>query len=256
MKTVDDPALMNIINVFQNNHKSIISDLFYGFRSQILTCNNCRESLINYQIFNFFIFPIEVVYNSKNKQDINTRSYGVGRSTYQTSSRVYGNFYNGYSSPNRYEYNYNRNQKKEVTLEDCFDNEISENIFDGDNQIYCNRCKKSCKARGENKIFSTPYFLILILNRGKGNEFKCDVDFKEELNIKKYVQSKDCPYIYNLIGVISHLGESSMNGHFIADCKHFDGQWYSFSDSSVSGPSYRYNKKGTPYILFYQYKEI
>ena len=259
LKSSQDQALMNIINMFQDNHKSIISDLFYGFRSQILTCEKCHEQLINYQIFNIFIFPIEVVYNSKNnqnKKDNNTSSR-LTRSTYQKSSQDYGNFYNGYSRPSGYrEWNYTNSREKVVTLEDCFNNEISETFFDADNQIYCNRCNKQCNAKGESKIFSTPYFLILVLNRGRGNEFKCDVDFKEELNIRKYVQNKDCPYEYNLIGVISHLGESSMNGHFIADCKHFDGKWYSFSDSSISGPNYKYNKKGTPYILFYQSKEF
>ena len=246
LKNSPDRELMNIINLFQNNHKSIISDLFYGFRSQLLTCNNCKEKLINYQIFNIIIFPIEVVYNSKNKNGKNVQ-YGLRNRNYQTSSSEIGRFY--------YQGDYGYNQKK-VTLEDCFDNEISDMVFDRDNQIFCNKCNKSCDALGESKIYSTPYVLILVLNRGKGNEFKCDVEFREDLNIGKYVINKECPHKYNLIGVISHLGESSMNGHFIADCKHFDGKWYSFSDSCVSGPSNKYQKKGTPYILFYQSREI
>ena len=113
-------------------------------------------------------------------------------------------------------------------------------------------------AKGISKIYSSPYILILILNRGKGNQFDCDVDFRETLNIKKYVDAdnrNNCPNEYELIGVISHLGESSMSGHFIADCKHFDGKWYCFNDSSVT-PTYKYSQKGTPYILFYQSNEI
>ena len=43
-----------------------------------------------------------------------------------------------------------------------------------------------------------------------------------------------------------------MSGHFIADCRHFDGKWYTFNDSIVSGPNSKYSKKGTPYILFYE----
>ena len=115
-----------------------------------------------------------------------------------------------------------------------------------------------CNAKGISKIFSSLYILILILNRGKGNEFDCDVDFKEKIDIKKYIDKNNrnnCPNEYELIGVISHLGESSMNGHFIADYKHFDGKWYCFNDSSVP-PIYKYSQKGTPYILFYQYSEL
>ena len=255
LKNVNDSELKNIINIFLANHKSIISDLFYGLRSHIITCKKCNKELINYQIFNLFIFPIEVVYNSKYKEDRNSRS--LRTNNFQTSSQEIGRFYyeNTDFRADYRERNYGNSIKK-VTLEDCFINELSEIVFDEDNKIFCNKCNSMCKAIGKNQIFSTPYFLILILNRGKGNKFDCEVDFKEELNIKKYVQNKECPHTYYLIGVISHLGESSMNGHFIADCKHFDGKWYSFNDNIVSGPYNMYNKKGIPYILFYQSREI
>ena len=260
MKNIDEPELRNIINVFQNMHKSIISDLFYGFKSQIIKCSKCNNELINYQIINLLIFPIEVVYNEKKnnswKQNDNFSSQRRGK----TSNSAYGSFYDGYSGESKRHTNYYNNNfynersgNKSVTLEDCFENEVSETDFKDENQIFCNKCGKMCNAKGISKIYSSPYILILILNRGKGNQFDCDVDFKETLNIKKYVERNDCPTDYELIGVISHLGESSMSGHFIADCKHFDGKWYSFSDSSVTGPSNNYTKKGTPYILFYQH---
>ena len=263
MKNIDEPELRNIINVFQNMHKSIISDLFYGFKSQIIKCSKCNNELINYQIINLLIFPIEVVYNEKKnnswKQNDNFSIQRKGRTTNST----YGSFYDGYSGESKSHTNYYNNNfynersgNKSVTLEDCFENEVSETDFKDENQIFCNKCGKMCNAKGISKIYSSPYILILILNRGKGNQFDCDVDFKETLNIKKYVERNDCPTDYELIGVISHLGESSMSGHFIADCKHFDGKWYSFSDSSVTGPSNKYTKKGTPYILFYQHNGI
>ena len=266
MINIEDPALMNIINVFQNTHKSIISDLFYGFRRQSIECSVCQQTLINYQIFNLLIFPIEVVYNNKKNNSMEQKDNFYGRrNKMYTSNQTYGSFYDGYSGASKshnynYNYNYNNNYysksgEKSVTLEECFENEISDTNFYGENQIFCNNCRKMCNAKGVSKIFSSPYILILILNRGKGNEFDCDVDFKEKINIKKYVDSNDCPNEYELIGVISHLGESSMNGHFIADCKHFDGKWYSFSDSSVTLTN-RYTKRGMPYILFYQYSGI
>ena len=70
MKNIQEPALLNIVNHFQNTHKSIISDLFYGFKSQLLICEKCENKLLNYQIFNLIIFPIEAVYNLKNKKKI------------------------------------------------------------------------------------------------------------------------------------------------------------------------------------------
>ena len=39
------------------------------------------------------------------------------------------------------------------------------------------------------------------------------------------MSTNDSPKKYNLIGVISHLGQSSKEGHFIAICKHFNDNW-------------------------------
>jgi ubiquitin C-terminal hydrolase len=260
----NEPELQNILNVFVTNHKSIFSDLFYGFMSQTIECSKCKQRLTNYQIFNFIIFPIENVYNSKKGNNRNNnfkenktfiRPAGKPSSSYwSTSSSVIGSFH---SNQNRSYVQNNYNDrfdtgKKSVTLDDCFENEIDDINFKGDNQIYCNRCRKLLDAKGQNRIFSSPHVLILILNRGKANQFDCDVEFDENLNIGKYVVSKQCPSRYKLIGVISHFGESSMSGHFIADCRHFDDKWYCFNDGIVTGPSSRYSKRGTPYILFYQ----
>ena len=260
-----NPELQQIINVFVTNHKSIFSDLFYGFMKQIIECSQCHFEFINYQIFNFIIFPIENVYNSKKNKDNNYNSPRTqvvnkasmppaGKPSY-TSNSTYGSWY-GQQNTNislSRSYNYGAyDNKRSVTLEDCFQNEIEYVNFKGENQIYCNRCKKLLDAKGKNKIFSTPHVLILILNRGKANQFDCDVEFQENLNISRYVEIEQCPKNFKLIGVISHFGESGMGGHFIADCKHFDGKWYCFNDGLVTGPNYKYSKQGIPYILFYQ----
>ena len=263
------PELQYAINMFMNYHNSIFADLFYGFSSQTIECSNpnCHQRLTNYQIFNFIIFPIENVYNSlKGKKNNNyyeedkkhispSNMRPAGKPSYTTTENSeYGKWYNDTSKKSYSNNYYNRNDygKKSVTLIDCFENEINTIEFKGDNQIYCNRCNKLLDAKGENRIFSSPHVLILILNRGKANKFDCDVEFEESLNIEKYVESKQCPTKYKLIGVISHFGESSMSGHFIADCRHFDGKWYTFNDSIVTGPNFKYSKKGTPYILFYE----
>ena len=267
------PELRKIFNLFVTKHKSIFSDLFYGFMSQTIECSKCHNELINYLIFNFIIFPIEVVYNSKKNKNKNiykdtyqTRMspYNMrpaGKPSYTTNSE-YGNFYNNYQKDNTPYYDSNRSKyqsydrgRKSVSLEDCFDNEIDDINFKGENQIYCNNCKKLLDAKGKVRIFSSSHVLILILNRGKANKFDCDVEFDEYLDINRYVENKQCPTKYKLIGVISHSGESGMGGHFIADCRHFDNKWYCFNDSIVSGPSSSFAKKGIPYILFYLNKD-
>ena len=78
----------------------------------------------------------------------------------------------------------------------------------------------------------------MILNRGKGNVFNIKLDFSLQIDITDFVLTKSQNReIYNLYGVIKHLGQSGPNALFVAACKSpFDGDIYNY---------------GTPYILFY-----
>ena len=146
----------------------------------------------------------------------------------------------------------NNNEIPKLNLYDCFKDNENEEILSGSNQIFCNHCRRTSNALTKNEMYKIPNVLILILNRGRGNVFQCDVDFPHQLNLNNFVNNPSSPNTFELIGVISHLGESSMEGHFIACCKHFDQNWYLFNDGLVSPISSTDIKKGTPYILFYQ----
>ena len=239
---------------FKKIHNSIFADLFYGFQKSQIKCISCGFVDGNYSVFNFLIFPLEKIYNSL-KGDIRNNNYKYG---HRGNNNIYGQL----SSPtyninsNKLSLNNNNNEQRKLTLDDCFKDFEKEELFFGNNQIHCNKCNKNSNAIMGNKIYKAPNVLILIINRGKGNYFKCDLDFPHQLNIGNYILNNNSPKIYNLIGVISHLGESSMEGHFIAYCKHFDNNWYLFNDGIVSGVNENDIYKGTPYILFYQNIDI
>ena len=78
----------------------------------------------------------------------------------------------------------------------------------------------------------------------------------EDLNLYNYIQLKDNGFYYKLIGVITHIGESSMSGHFIAYYKDpIDNQWYKYSDAIVSEVKDFQNEIinfAVPYLFFYQ----
>jgi len=98
-----------------------------------------------------------------------------------------------------------------------------------------------------------PNYLIIILNRGKGNIFNCQVQIPEIFDASYYIEIKSEDNNYELVGIVSHFGESGMGGHFIAFCKHnIDGKWRCYNDSIVSECQNDYLQKGTPYILFYK----
>ncbi len=179
----------------------------------------------NYGIFNCLIFPLEEVKKMKN----NTMVF--------SGIQVIPN--------------------DRVSLYECFYYNQKYEYFTGQNQNYCNVCKQNCDSMYTSKIYVSPNVLVLILNRGKGNIYNVKLDFTETIDITQYVLQKDSPQIiYSLYGVITHIGQSGPNAHFIASCKSpVNNKWYRYNDSIVSQIDNIQNDVidfGTPYILFYQ----
>ena len=95
-----------------------------------------------------------------------------------------------------------------VTLYECFHYYQKEQFFTGQNKNYCNLCKQLIDSIYSTKIFESPKILILILNRGKGNINKVDLDFNESIDLTEFVLNKKFDkIIYNLYGVISQIGK-------------------------------------------------
>ena len=130
-------------------------------------------------------------------------------------------------------------------------------LFTGENRNYCNLCKQLYDSNYTSKIFVSPNILVLILNRGKGNIYDVKLDFTEIIDISQFILQKDKPQIiYNLYGVITHIGQSGPSAHFMAACRNYiDNKWYRFNDAFIN-PITNIKKEviefGTPYILFYQ----
>ena len=126
--------------------------------------------------------------------------------------------------------------------------------MNGDNQMYCNICNKLYDALYSTSIYSTPNNLIINLNRGKGAVYECKVNFPDQLNLYNFVKCNHDYAVFELYAVISHLGPSSMSGHFVAYCKNrMDNKWYLYNDGLVNLCT-RANQyqDGMPYILFYR----
>ena len=141
-----------------------------------------------------------------------------------------------------------------INFHHCFQFLSKEDIF---NDTYCQKCKKVGMSIYKEIKYCMPNYLIIILNRGRGNVFNCHVQIPETFDSSPYVEFKNENNIYELTGIVSHFGESSMEGHFIAFCKHnIDGKWRCYNDSIVTESNKDYLNKGTPYILFYKKMNI
>ena len=266
---------------FKKYHNSIFSEIFYGFQKSVMKCCRCNKELPTYSVFNFVIFPLEKIYNDLNNQNNMQQNNNMNNYYMNNNMNMFGNSnYNMYMYSNNYNIfrnnlnnfnkfnapttinpisrmrinNINKQEKKKLSLNDCFKmNKNLENLT-GENQIFCNNCRSKQNAIMYDEIHKAPNVLIIILNRGKGNSFECDIDFPMELNLSEHISNPASPKNYELIGVISHLGESSMEGHFIAYCKHFDEGWYLFNDAIVRQDPGKGVYNGVPYILFYKNK--
>ena len=143
-----------------------------------------------------------------------------------------------------------------IDIYDCFNYDKKINVMSGDNSMYCNYCKQTCMNSMCTTLTTSPEVLILLLNRGKGIEFNVNINFYEKINLFNYIQYNNTGFNYKLIGVITHIGESGMGGHFIAYCHDplFD-QWHKYNDAIVTQVSDFQNEVinfAMPYLLFYQ----
>ena len=228
-------AFKHFFEEFKKNG-SIISDHFFGISETTNICLKCKNYFnslglnnpicYNYGIFNCLIFPLEEVKKMKN------------------NSMQYNNYIN-------------LNQNNRVSIYECFYYNQKTDFFTGDNKNFCNNCKQLFESFYTSNIFISPNVLVLILNRGKNNIYDVKIDFSETIDITNYILLKDKPQmIYNLYGIITHIGQSGPNAHFVASCKSpINNKWYRYNDAMVS-PINNLQKDiidlGTPYILFYQ----
>jgi ubiquitin C-terminal hydrolase len=56
----------NYYNYYKSNYKSIISDIFYGFKNDTLTCSKCSNTSHSINLYDILIFPTDEIKNFKN----------------------------------------------------------------------------------------------------------------------------------------------------------------------------------------------
>ena len=276
------PIQPNLMNASFNSQNMMMPQPYYnnnqymynqqGFMSQSMSnnTNNMNMMGMNNYMNNQYMMPQQGIYqNNYNQYPMAMNmpnQFNNSMMSFQAQS-------NNYIMPGQQpqlqqqqqqlpQQNQNNSNKNEVDIEDCFKYYIKENIMDGDNTMYCQQCKSNQIFKMTTKIETFPEVLIIILNRGMGLQYDVKITFQEMINLQKFLanqnnEEKDKITQYDLIGVISHLGESSDAGHFIAFCRDpiKREKWYKYNDSFVDEVK-DFTKEvvdfGMPYLLFYQ----
>lgn len=216
---------------YKNNEvRSIFIDLFNFYTRIECSCIECGEKYYSLSSENMILFSLEGIYGFINKKKINDDdSIGV----------------------------HFINSRKIISVDECL-NSYSLNGALRDN-IVCKYCKKNTSILSVKSFITLPKILIMKMSRGKGEKFDCDVDFKEELDLIDFYKGIKGIQIekntkYKLISGTILYGSRGY-GHTVAFCRHFDGNYYLFNDSSFHRTTFDEIKNEKIYLLFYQKNE-
>jgi len=158
-----------------------------------------------------------------------------------------------------------------TTLLEALDNFVEPEILSGDNQYFCDVCQKKVDCKKGLKFKSLPMLLFIQLKRFvfdwaamKRNKLYNRVEYAKKVDLSKYVNQEEGTMIYDLYGVIVHMG-TAMGGHYIAYCQELETQmWLKFNDSNVTEMKEEEFEKAfggkehasTGYVLLYRNRDV
>ena len=143
---------------------------------------------------------------------------------------------------------------------DCLENYILSENIDGDNAVFCDKCKKKTNRMKKISVWKAPDILIFSFSRFRNPVMKINkrVDFPlKNLCLGNVCEkNEDRNAKYDLIGVSNHKG-GMMGGHYTSYCKNGNGSWYHFNDSNVDeidDPNQVISNEA--YVIVYERKKI
>ena len=145
--------------------------------------------------------------------------------------------------------------RRTTTLYHCLNEFTHPEELDDDNKRKCDKCDQLTNAKRQFVFWKTPDVLIITLKRfnflhKNGSLINFPI---EDLDLKPYVNGYDSRSVYDLFGVINHVGGTT-GGHYYSYCKRDDGNWYEFNDTSVTPMDPSRIVSNSAYVLFYKKK--
>ncbi len=144
-------------------------------------------------------------------------------------------------------------EKPEITLTDCFDLFVKEELMNGENKWFNEKTGVKEDIIKRNYFWSFPKVLVVTLKRFNNNiqrinnMVNCPLT---TLDLSNYVEGYDREkYIYDLYGVSNHSG-GPMGGHYTSYIKTAKG-WVHYNDDQLNGVSEESIITPSAYCLFY-----
>ena len=141
-QTNHDMVLQYFLQNFDQENKSIISDLFYAINETSTQCSNCKQIKYNFQNYFFLIFPLEEIRKFKIQKLINSINQNM-------------------MDMNPFAFQQNQlNDIQSVNIDDCFQYNEKTEFVTGENAMYCNICHNQFSAYYTTKLYCGPEILI------------------------------------------------------------------------------------------------
>ncbi|XP_018802205.1 PREDICTED: ubiquitin carboxyl-terminal hydrolase 35 [Bactrocera latifrons] len=152
------------------------------------------------------------------------------------------------------------------SVQDLIDYYCSPEKLYGDNQYFCERCKKLSDAERYINVIGAPKNLILTLKHFKYDQkyhtrakLMHKVFHDEKVSVKVCAEEtleEIASVHYDLYAGVVHSGFSMDSGHYYTYAADITNKWYKFNDNVVtqskSEELHNLTPPNTPYILFYQ----
>ncbi len=139
--------------------------------------------------------------------------------------------------------------------------------MNGDNKLQCGGCRSLQSGTKRVMISEAPNVLTMTLKRFgarqnaqgrfEATKDKHHVAIPERLDLTPYMHPdhRNGNNLYNLYGMVIHMGNSAQTGHYISYVKK-NGVWYRFDDSTVTAVTtqhvlQQYGNE-TPYVVFFE----
>lgn len=177
--------------------RKLLRDTFFGTYRQVIVCQECENRTDTLFYHNNIILPIPLDTERKNSR-------------------------------------YRPENRKTISIADCFGQYSAIEVFDNNNKITCEKCKTKTKSIKKMELEYVPELTIIMLNRFEGLR-------KINDPIKIYPKIDLDGYPLKLISTVNHSG-SVGGGHYTAyvsrswydDEGNYVERWFAANDANVS----------------------
>jgi hypothetical protein len=212
--------------------QNLIESEFRGSFLHVTCCEDCGSCTQTRSYFYEISLPI--VPPSLSTDQILTESFNVSGTGYKFAYDEFGNPFSIAKAIST----------GSVELNWCLNNYFSPEVLCDSNQFYCGVCQHKCDAIRTVHLETLPPVLNLQLMRfvydaatQTKKKLHTMIEIPKVLEFQLMISSGTgfCTTVaYELSGIVSHFGESTHSGHYIAELRdECTGSWYRFNDNVV-----------------------